>query len=374
MIVGLDISQVQYTGTGVGNYTYHLVKELLTMPGNHQLTLFGGSLRGFSKLKSTADSLDAQTTKIYPLPPSLLEVLFNQFHQPPIEFFTGPIDVFHASDWTQPSAKKAKLITTIHDLTTLKYPDHHHPKTIAAQARRLKWVKREAATIICDSQATKQDVINLLGINPDRLHVVYLAANQLVTDFSQLSQATKSQRITAVKTKYHLHGSYVLSVGTNEPRKNLKRTIAAFKLTDFSGDLVIAGKYGWGGGDTSANSAHIKRLGFVPFADLPALYAGADCFVYPSLYEGFGLPVLEAMALGVPVVTTDNGSLKEVAGSAAILVDAHSIDSIAAGISQAIKGSSRLKTAGIHQAQKFSWQQTAQKTLAIYEQTLVQAH
>lgn len=369
MKIGIDISQIQYSGTGVSNYTYNLVENLIQLYPQDQVILFGSSFRKFFKLSQIATKLDAAKKSIYPIPPILLELLHNKLHQIPIESFTGDINIFHASDWTQPPSKKAKLITTIHDLTVLKYPEHHHTKTIAVHKRRLSWVTAEADAIIADSQATKQDIINLLQIPADKIHVVYLSADKAITEFAAKPQSEKIELINQVRTHYHLNKPYILSVGTNEPRKNLDRTIKAFLQTDSPHLLVVVGRSGWGSHSSKAYSHRIRHIGFVPYKHLPALYAGADSFVYPSLYEGFGLPVLEAMTLGTPVVTSQQGSLKEVAGHAAVLVDPYSSSSIASGIITSISDSSRLIRLGLKQASKFSWERTARQTHAVYENT-----
>ena len=366
MKIGIDITQAQYQGTGVGTYTLSLVKALLDLDFNNYYLLFGGSLRGFGNLKKIATTLPAPEKKLYPLPPLALDLIFNRLHSVPIETFTGYLDIFHASDWTHPPTTNAKTVTTVHDLTTIKFPQNQPPKNIATHQRRLHWAVREAAAIITDSQATKRDLIELFPQSEPRITTIYLAPRDGVTAFARLSHPQKHRRIDQIKTKYHLHNEYILSLGTNEPRKNLLRTVKAYTQSDLVEDLVIAGRFGWGSKVKPAPS--IKVLGLVGDQDLPALIAGASCFVYPSLYEGFGLPVLEAMALGVPTVTTNQGSLKEIAGQAAVSVDPYHTASITAGIKKALLNPKLYQDEGLKQARKFSWPQTAAQTLAIYEQ------
>lgn len=365
MKIAIDISQAQYTGTGVATYTINLVKHLLALDKKNDYLLFGSSFRDYNHLKNIGRDFTVPK-KILPLPTTLLELIFNRARLFPIETFTGPIDIFHASDWTQPHSKNAKLVTTIHDLTVLKYPEHQHPRTIATHKRRFHWIKQQADAIICDSLSTKKDVIDLLKIPQSKLHLVHLAPQQSITDFSRLFPDQKQAEIDRIITKHNLHNPYILSLGTNEPRKNLYRTIKAFQSANLDHHLIIAGRYGWGA-KLGPQPPNIHTLGLIPPADLPPLIAGASAFIYPSLYEGFGLPVLEAMALGVPVVTTNRGSLKEVAGRAAILVNPLSVTSIATGISKALKQSKDLQQKGLRQAKKFSWEKTAQRTLAIYQ-------
>ena len=361
MRIGIDITPVIYQGTGIGTYTRQLVKNLLKLKTKHHFTLFASTLRGQKILWQYLNTLriyDNFSVKILPFPPLATEVVWNKFHALPIDRVVKNLDLFHAWDWQQPPKGKLKIVTTIHDLTPLKFPNSHHKKTLSVQKRRLNHVVAEADAIICDSEATRVDVAKLLKIMPSKLHTVHLAANP---EFISVPQP----QVQKVIKKYNLN-KYVLSVGTQEPRKNLKNTIKAFNLlSDPDLSLVIAGKYGWG--EKSSPSKNIKVLGYVPQSDLPALYSAAQCFVYPSLYEGFGLPVLEAMSVGCPVVTSDKGSLKEVAGLAAILVDPKKPQSIATGIKTAISSRDQLIKLGIKQAKKFSWEKTAKKTLRVYK-------
>lgn len=372
MRITIDISQAQYIGTGVGTYTLELAKHMSALASDHQLNFFGVSKGNYSYLKQTFSPLGP--TKILPLPTNIWEKMANQMHFIPIEMFAGSTDIFHSSDWTEPKARNARKVTTIHDLTVLLYPKHQHPEIVATHKRRLAWVSKESDAIIADSENTKQDIVRLLKIDDKKIHVVYLAASP---QFGQLARSKKAQYELAVKKvrqKYHLNKKYMLSVGTQEPRKNLAKTIQAFlhfaPNPDSEYELVVVGKYGWGEGLPKNQLPHVKLLGFVPGEDLPALYAGSEIFLYPSLYEGFGLPVLEAMSLGVPVITTKRGSLSEVAGSAGVLVDPESVISISNGIHRALARQNDLEQLSLAQAKKFSWDKTAVETLQVYEKVL----
>lgn len=368
MRIGIDVTASIYIGTGVATYYRSLIPPLIDLGQDHEFVLLGYAWRRFGQLELA--------NRKVPLPPRLMEFLWNRIHRLPVEYFVGPVEVFHAWDYLQPPAKKAKLVTTIHDLTTLKFPMYHSESTVKAQEKRLGWVRREAEAIIVDSGATKLDVMKLLGIESGRIRVVPLAAGELYRQFqvkSSLSTGGKAEfrtrEMSRVKRKYGIEGNYLLSVGTIEPRKNVKRTMEAFELireTEFGIKyLVVAGNVGWG--EDLNPVPGVVLLGRVPDGDLPGLYAGAEALVYPSLYEGFGLPVLEAMTVGCPVVTSDRGSLKEVAGRAAVLVDPEEVESIVHGIETAIERRESLIKKGLEQAQKFSWEQTARETLGVYE-------
>ncbi len=342
MTIGLDITPVIYPHTGVGVYTRELIFHLLKLYPQDKFILFASTLRGQKKLWAYLKTLAIYsnfTIKVYPFPPLVTETLWNRLHRFSVEKLVGPVDVFHAWDWQQPPAQKAKLVTTIHDLTILKFPKHHSPKTVAVQRRRLHWVTQEAAAIIADSQATKIDIVELLNIPTEKIHVVYLAA---AAQFAPPAH----QEITKVRQKYNLPTEFILTVNPNDPRKNANLVIKTSPLPVFS------------------------LTGSIPSQDLPALYAAAQVFVFPSLYEGFGLPVLEAMSVGCPVVTSDRGSLKEVAGNAAIFVDPQDVDSLRAGVNQALAKRVELIQAGLTQAKKFSWDKTAQQTMEVYKSCL----
>lgn len=175
MRIGIDISQIVYEGTGVARYVRELVSEILAQDTINEYVLFGASLRKRYMFQDFADSLSASnvTLKTVPIPPTVLDYFWNVFHIMPIEWFVGPVDIFWSSDWTQPPLMHAKGITTIHDVSPLRFPKEHAAQIVAVHTRRLQRVKQECQTILCDSEATKQDVSRLLSIPSSRLHVVY---------------------------------------------------------------------------------------------------------------------------------------------------------------------------------------------------------
>ncbi|HUV47105.1 MAG TPA: glycosyltransferase family 1 protein [Candidatus Bathyarchaeia archaeon] len=386
MKVGIDISQITYEGTGVAAYTRSLVKALLRVDKNDdEFVLFGSSLRNRRPLIEFQKSLLAKNAKIKFsfLPPKLLEFLWNGVHIFPIENFIGEVDVFHSSDWLEPPSRKAKKVTTVHDLAVFKYPETFSPRgghnIVENQKRKLHFVKQECDLIIAVSETTKQEAMEILKIPERRIKVVYEAADPIY-------YRRPTAEIAEVKRKYRLEEDYLLCVGTREPRKNLNRAIMAFAeiaVANKGLSLVIIGKYGWGDDSSKFNPStklrtrvqsskletRVKTLGFVEKEDLARLYSGASAFIYPSLYEGFGLPILEAMACGCPVITSDLGAMKEVAEEAALLVDPESIESIAGEISKVYRNKKlqeELKVKGLKRAGEFSWEKTALQTLELY--------
>lgn len=365
MRIGIDVSQVVYEGTGAATYTKELLKALLSQDHANEYTLFAGSLRLHPKLEKFTQSLPQSVTShfVY-LPPTILNIIWNELHFLPVETFMGKLDVFHASDATQPPSK-AKKVTTVHDLVAYHFPQTLQKAQVQIQKKRLAWVKKEADAIIAVSEATKRDLITLLEIPESKITVIYEGVS------SEFNASLRSQyeKIAQVRGKYKLPEKYLLNVGTLQPRKNLVRLIEAYKKLKNPPLLAVAGKSGWGKGAEVAK--HVKILGFVPQKDLPYLYAGAYGFVYPAIYEGFGLPVLEAMACGTPVVTSNTSSLLEVGGDAAIFVDPHDLASIYEAIKQLLTlfetDYQSMQQKGIAHAKQFTWEKAAQETLAVYQ-------
>jgi glycosyltransferase involved in cell wall biosynthesis len=180
MRIGIDISQIVYEGTGVGAYVRRMVKTLLTIDQKNDYVLFGASFRRRETFEKFYSSLPHERVRLVtvPIPPTLLDFLWNRLHIIPVEKFTGPLDVFWSSDWTQPPLTHAKGVTTVHDLIALKFPAETDAGIVAVHKRRLAWVKKECRAIFCDSQSTKKDVMELLHIPEQKLHVVYPGIHQ----------------------------------------------------------------------------------------------------------------------------------------------------------------------------------------------------
>lgn len=368
MKIGIDVSQAIYN-TGVAVYTRHLVENLLKVNREDSFILFGGSLRRREDLAALLNGwfkLNRKVTKrLTWFSPRVLDLLWNRLHVFPIEQLVGRIDVFHSSDWAEPPARFSAKVTTVHDLSPLLFPQETPNFVREAHIRRLNWVKKESKLIIAVSESTEADLINHLGIEKSRIRVIYEAASP---DIKKAS----AKRIVTVKKKLGIKGGYLLAVGSSM-RKNIARIISASKRVRKDRkklSLVIVGQ------PDLAREAGFDRLvkfvGPVSDQELAALYSGAACLVSPSLYEGFGLPILEAFSCGCPVVTSNLSSMPEVAGDAAVLVDPKIVEEIAAGINQAIKNQKELVEKGYAQAEKFSWEKASRETLAVYEEAIRQ--
>lgn len=362
MKITIDISQMVYLGSGVSRYTYNLVEALLNLDSPHQFLLWAGALRQRPYFRRLARTLpwSRASWRILPVPPKLVGLALNTLNLP-FEWLAGETDLIHTSDWSEPSARAPK-VTTVHDLVFKKYPATLDPLIRATQERRFSRIAANQTQIIADSESTKADLLEYYHLDPDRISVVYPGVSPRYCPESHTE-------IGRVKTKYKLPDQYLLSLGAQEPRKNLARLIEAIEGLNLP--LIIAGKYGWGVPNTpgvkGAHTPGVFELGFVPESDLPGLYSGATVFAYPSLYEGFGFPVLEAMACGTPVVTSNTSSLPEVVGQAGVLVDPLDTASITAGIKQALSSRDKLATLGLVQAKQFTWDKTAKQVMEVYE-------
>lgn len=374
MKIGIDISQVVY-GTGVSKYTENLVQALLKIDHSSNYILFGASLRQRKKLnefKKRLDNFKNVEFKFIPLPPRLLEFIWNTLHIYPIERFIGKVDIFHSSDWLQPpiSSENTKKITTIHDMVVNLFPSSVHPRIIANQKKRLKLVKNEVDLIVADSKSTKEDVIKFLQIPEGKIRVIYLAT-------AKEFQPQEDDKINEVLEKYKIKKPYLLSVATQEPRKNIQKLLDVFeklsqnpKYRQQDLNLVLVGKFGWGEGFRSTEN--VIWTDYIPTKDLIMIYAGCRVFVYPSLYEGFGLPVLEAMACGAPVITSKNSSMAEIAKDTAILVDPRNGGQIRNALEMVLdlklENYQKMVSASLTRARKFSWSKTAKETLNAYKE------
>ncbi|WP_298816576.1 glycosyltransferase family 4 protein [Chloroflexus sp.] len=376
MRIGIDFTAGIWQGAGIGRYTRELVRAAAQAGPDLSFHLFyaAGGLDPTSPFVRYAHDLAASyphiTLRPLPINPRLLTIIWQRLRLPlRIEWFIGSLDVVHAPDFVLPPTH-ARALLTIHDLTFLVEPGCAEPNLRRYLSEAVPRSLRRADLILVDSKATAGDLGRLYGIPNQRIRLLYPAVDER---FRPISPA----ELLMVRERLRLPDHYLLFVGTLEPRKNLVRLLHAFAtLRDDYPDLylLIAGRRGWLY-DEIFTTVEQHRLGdrvhfldFVADDDLPALYNLAEAFVYPSLYEGFGFPVLEALACGTPVVTSRVASLPEVAGSAAIMVDPLDTEDIAAGIRAALTDPTPLRAAGPPQAATFRWEQTGQALVTIYRE------
>ncbi len=378
MLIGIDASRATTTHrTGTENYSLHLIRGLLLSGREHQFRLY--------TQQPPPDGLfDAQRAEVrsMPFPRLWTHVRLSA------EMALQPPDVLFVPAHVLPLIHPRRSVATVHDLGFLRYPEAHLPRDLRYLRWSTGWNARQAAAVIADSAATKADLVQAYDVPPSKVHVVYLGGPEGADSSAGLDRTPAQAACGEVLSRYGLADAtgggpapYLLYVGTLQPRKNLARVIDAFAriaadpaLADYR--LVLAGKQGWLYEDLAAQ---VQRLGlagrvlfpgYVPEADLPALLRGARAFVFPSLYEGFGIPVLEAGAYGVPVITSTTSSLPEVAGDAALLVDPHDVDAIAAAMYRLVTDdalAAELAQRGHANVRRFSWEKCARETLAVLE-------
>jgi glycosyltransferase involved in cell wall biosynthesis len=350
----LDVAPLSHQRTGVGNYVRGSLRGLVeASAGEHELLAFAPvSRRGRREVDSALAGIDVD--RRLPVVPAAhaLRTLWSRVGRPPAERMVGRFDVFHFSDWMYPPQQAGIRSTMVHDLVPLHFPDWVHVRT-----RRMHGAKYRHAAQVCDvvmvnSRFTGDDVVQTLGVPPEKVHVAYPGVDD---GFSPTGAGTDLGR------------PYVLTVATLEPRKNLATLLAAHRLLDDSElALAVAGAAGWGE-QPSLDTPGLLRLGYTPHDELPALYRGASVFVYPSLFEGFGMPVVEAMACGVPCVVSSHASLDEACGDAAVRADPRDPEALARAIECAIAERDERVSRGLEHARGFTWLANGRAHLAAWE-------
>lgn len=375
MRIGIDISVLNdKQKTGVGVYTYNLVKALLEQNRKDQFILFGiSTFQTYDFLKNIEfKKYPNVELKIFKLPAQLFRkafLLWQKLNWPKIENFIGPVDIFHSFNWYLPPQKKGKVVVTVFDMTAKLFPEIHQRKTVQLDNIRLQRIKKSADMVIAISESSKKDYLHFDPLK--KVEVIYPGASDIF--FKKIDRS----KIKEVLTKYGLNSSYILSVGTLEPRKNIKRLINAYLQSNLTEKLVLVGSWGWEGAELAQiikkNADKIICTGFVADEDLPFIYSQAVCFAYPSLYEGFGIPVLEAMTSGVAVITSKISSLPEVGGDAVYYVDPLDESDIKDALIKVVKNEKvreELIKKGATQARTFSWEASAKKLNLLYQQLI----
>ncbi|HEX6589367.1 MAG TPA: glycosyltransferase family 1 protein [Longimicrobiales bacterium] len=373
--VGYDASVLRSgVRSGVAVYTFYLIAAMLER-ADVSVRLFYGARRSDAS-EAALDRLRelGATVQYGPAPWRWSPDTAWWLGAPPMDGFLRQLDVFHAGDFVLPRRMPVPCVLTMHDVTTILFPRHHAWLNRQVHMRRLRWALTYADRVIAVSRATRDDVVRV-GIPARRVDCIGEAR-------APLPAVTGERRAEIMRTLGLEGRTFVLTVGTLEPRKNHIGLVHAFESIDDAGlQLVIAGGRGWRYDATenairrSPARSRIRLLGSVNAETLAALYASARVFAYPSHYEGFGLPLLEAMGVGVPVVTSNRSSMPEVAGDAAVLVDPDSPADIRRGLAALLHDEglrSSLIARGFAREASFSWQRVAAETLDCYRAALSQ--
>lgn len=353
--------------TGIGRYTTNLIESIVHTPGNEYFAINDSHFKKVHNL----DLLATRDNKI-------VRIAHNMFILP-FHIRKYKFDIIHGTtSWLPFFSSGAKEVITIHDLTPLLFPHLHTTDAVLRFGCFLRQMAKRSRLVLADSENTRRDIISCLRIKPEKVRTIHLGV-----EHERFREIGDDAVLGAVRKKYALPEEFLLYLGTIEPRKNIAGLLRAYKMALSKSKLpmlVLAGQKGWGYeevfsilGNDAVLRKTVRYLDYVDDVDIPALYNMAEAFIYPSFYEGFGLPVLEAMACGTPVITSNRSSLPEVVGGAGIMLDPGNEQAMADAISWLADDESLrkdLSRKGMKQASLFSWDKTAKETLSAYEYVL----
>ena len=368
MRIGLDIGPVVRPRTGVGHYCSCLLRRLIAQAPDASFAGFSSGLG-----RPLTEGLSDRMTRLHlRVPTRALYAVWSAAGRPRMDALLGGCDVFHATNYFLPPCRKARRVLSIYDLAFLVAPELASPRIVGPFSRTVPRFAQEADAVVTCSEAAKRDIVALLGVAPEKVAVAPGAADERFTPGDPDAARRRVEELTGVE------GPYFLFVGTLEPRKNVPGLIRAFSQAagNLPHSLLLVGQPGWGRDavDRAVHEANmgarICRVGYVPGIDaLRDCYQGAEALVFPSFYEGFGLPVIEAMACGCPVIAADNSSLPEAGGDAAVYCEANDTEGLAAAmvrVAEDARFRDGMVRRGIEQAERFSWEASAQAVLSIY--------
>jgi glycosyltransferase involved in cell wall biosynthesis len=373
MRVGIDATAVPLQRTGAGNYIVSLIRALGRVDRSNEYVVFGKAEHEAELAPNGGDSNIHFIRRDFSGRGA--RITWEQAGLPG-QVRAHRLDVLHSPHYTMPLRRAARSVVTFCDMTFVLHPELHQPVKRIFFPTMMRLSARRADRLIAISESTRDDLVRLWAVDPARVSVVPLAADEGF-------RLRPAEEVAETCGRYGLQpGAYILYVGMLEPRKNVDRLVEAFGrlARELPGiDLVIAGRRGWMYDRIFARveelglQDRVRFTGYVSSQDLPALYGGARLFTYPSTYEGFGIPVLEAMSCGTPVVTTNVSSMPEVAGDAAILVSPDDVAGLAAAVLRVCTEPALrddLACRGLARAKAFSWERCARETIAVYEAAL----
>lgn len=362
-IIGFDITPILY-GRGVSRYTSNIIRAMRKKNAN--VRFFGSSFRANHALKTLARSFAkevgvTQKPSILSFPPSFLARMWYGVGRLHIESLMPKVEVFHTWEELVPPSYTTPIVATIHDLAPFKFPQMAHASTREKHTAAYKRLKEYGSHIIAVSEQTKRDLVEMLEFDPEKIHVIYEA---LPTENIVKKEDIMSRE--ELEKVYGITKPYFLWIGTQEPRKNLERAYQAWKKYSKDYDLVLIGASGTK--EVKAQEG-VKIMGYLSHDQVASFYTHAELLLFPSLYEGFGLPILEAFHYDCPVVTTNNSGMCESGGDAVTYIDPYSVDSIADGIKKTLGHKNKAERSKKMKAQlaKFSWEKAAIETLKVYK-------
>lgn len=373
MTIYFDLSAAVHRRAGLGRYAESLARALVPLLGD-RLGFFYNAEAGIHPV-SGLDHFPTRTVSLG-YKPWRMAVWLGQLAHAPFNRLLPGVELYHATEHLLMHLRRTPTVLTVHDLIFRRYPAHHKPLNRWYLNLTMPLFCRRATHIIAVSEQTKRDIVEAYGVPPGKVTVIYEAASP---DFAP----RPPEVVAAARARYKLPPRYILSVGTIEPRKNLGRVLDGFEslhAESLVDAFVIVGKKGWLYDDFFArlDRSPVKHAvlfpGWVSDEDLPAVYAGASAVAFPSEFEGFGLPALEGMACGAPVVCSNTSSLPEIAGDAALLVDPTDTPAITAALRRTLCETDLvddLRRRGLGQAARFSWQRAAAETVQVYERIMV---
>jgi glycosyltransferase involved in cell wall biosynthesis len=379
--IGIDVTAALTQGAGIGRFTRDLVKALVAADVRSEYRLFSAKPPQHPPVPDSLPKADNAVHCPAPFGEQWLYRVWYRLRMPlPVQLVTGELDLYHSPDFVLPPVSgRIPTLLTVHDLSFLHYPDTFPQPLVRYLNRVVPWSIERATHVLADSASTKRDLVSLWHVPDEKISVQYGGVS------AHFRPVTDEAQIGAVRERYELgEQPYLLSVGTLQPRKNYEMLIRAFCpiAARWPHNLIIAGGRGWLYGKMVEEvkrlglSGRVRFIGFAADEDLPALYSGATLFVFPSLYEGFGLPLLEAMACGVPVISANTSSMPELVSTeppeqerSAMLISPFAESEWTEGIDALLGDAKRrvaMVAAGFREARRFDWQAAARRLLKIY--------
>ncbi len=376
--IGVDATSALTQGGGIGRYTRELFRAVSDLDATNQYQLISAKLVAEQPVANPLPDASNFAYRAGLLSERWLYRLWYRARVPlPVQLMTGKIDLFHSPDFVLPPVSgNIPTLLTVHDLSFVHFAEVYMPSLVSYLNAVVPWSVKRATHILADSEATKDDLMAIYGVSAEKITTLYAGIG------SDFQPVTKEKQFRTVRKKYDLGDApYILSVGTVQPRKNYQMLIRAFApiAKEFPHNLAIAGGKGWLFDDilneieAQGLQGRVKFLGFVDDADLPTLYSDAALFAMPSIYEGFGIPILEAMACGAPVISSDASCLPEVVEDAGVLLSPNDQDAWTNTMRDLLNDATRrtrLVGKGAIQCRKFTWAKSAEQLINLYSELL----